>query len=193
MRTSDSTTILFLAASSISSTQAQSSTNTTTISCGGDIDWLNSGRSSANSTGQVEFKWTDSSDSKTPPSYPWYVSVTINDTLQRDDHTLTSSNKGIELRGYVSVPDSVKNASLCLWRFDSANVTLDGSADDGLDSCGGIVSDECMEFFTDDLQLESSGSGYPRNKKAGNDGSEAFKKACPNLGESVAGRSILSL
>ncbi|KAJ4351730.1 CCA tRNA nucleotidyltransferase, mitochondrial [Didymosphaeria variabile] len=136
--------------------------------------------SSTNSTGQRQFKWTNSSDSEHPNSDSWYLSVSINDTVRRGDDT-SVSNGGIELRGYVSVPDNVRNTSLCVYQFGSANVTLDDNADDGMDSCGGLVSDECKDFIKDSFLHESVGNGCPLYRKAGTEGNDAFKKACPNL------------
>ncbi|KAL5390519.1 hypothetical protein DPSP01_001595 [Paraphaeosphaeria sporulosa] len=190
MRTSLPSIILLLAASPIFAAQAQNTTNTTSTpeTCGGDIDWLNTGNSSANSTGQVEFRWTDNSDSERPTSDLWYLSVTVNDTLRRGDVRTSASNGGIELRGYVSVPDDVKNASLCLYQFSSANVTLDDSIDDGLDSCGGIVSEECKDFIKDNFLHEIQPSGCPLYRKAGTEGADTFRKACPNLADSAAGK-----
>ncbi|KAF9739549.1 hypothetical protein PMIN06_006992 [Paraphaeosphaeria minitans] len=188
MRTSTSSTTLLLAASTLLSAHAQNTTNTTSTpkTCGGDIDWLNTGNSSANSTGQVEFRWTNSSDSEHPASDPWYISVTVNDTLRRGDSRTSASNGGIELRGYVSVPDDVMNASLCLYQFSSANVTLDDSIEDGLDSCGGVVSDECKDLIKDNFLHETQPSGCPLYQKASTDGVDTFKKACPNLVDSAS-------
>lgn len=182
MQTSTSSKALLLAASTILCAQGQNITNTTSTpeGCGTEIAWRNAGNSSTNSTGKREFRWTNSSDSEQPDSDPWYLSVLVNDTVRRGDDNIVSDG-GIALRGFISLPDNVRNTSLCVYQFGSANVTLDNNADDGMDSCGGLVSDECKDFIKDSFLHESVGNGCPLYRKAGTEGDNAFKKACPNL------------
>jgi hypothetical protein len=185
-----SSNVLLLAASTILLAQAQNSTNTTSTpkGCGSDIGWLNAGNSSTNSTGQREFRWTNGSDSGHLSSDPWYLSVTINDTVRRDDDNTSVSNGGIALRGYISVPDDVNNASLCVYQSSGANATLDDSADDNSDSCGDLMSDECKEFIKDSFLHEPTSNGCPRYQKSGREDADAFKKACPNLSDGVSSK-----
>lgn len=175
---------LLFAASIIFTAQAQNTTNTTSTpeACFSRVAWLNSGNSSANSTGQRQFRWATDKES-IPNDDPWYLSVLINDTVRRGDGPTSASNGGIELSGYLSVPDSVTNeTSICTYMFSSVNATLDDASGDGEDSCEGIMSDDCMEFIKKNFREQKQGGRKcPSFRKPGTSGLEELKQKCPNL------------
>ncbi|UPX19381.1 uncharacterized protein EKO05_0009646 [Ascochyta rabiei] len=108
------------------------------------------GDRSYNASGTRPFTWNNTAARNLNLTEPWLISVITNDTA-RGHHVTPGSNyegkisaEAVTNKGYLSVPDNVRNTSLCIYQLMPVNATSEG---DGSNGCSGVLSPKCMDYL----------------------------------------------
>ncbi|KAJ4363778.1 hypothetical protein N0V95_000972 [Ascochyta clinopodiicola] len=137
---------------------------------------------SYNASGTRSFTWSNTAARNLNLTEPWHITVITNDTARGHNVTPSSPYEGkvpaeaVTNKGYLSVPDSARNTSLCIYQLMPVNATSDG---DGSNGCSGILSTKCMDYLrTVVLQSNISTSNGCADTPLGRYPRDAAEAAC---------------
>ncbi|KAJ4363779.1 hypothetical protein N0V95_000973 [Ascochyta clinopodiicola] len=171
---------------------AQNATDSKTCTNQWTLDQVSTGR--INSTGSESFTWNSDTARDQGVTDPWFVSVTVNETLPGSEGASSLSNGGTIAWAYLSVPESARDVSVCAYQFKPRNATSSGNGGTNDVGCGGVLSDRCTTYLREALLNQTSG-GYQSTLRCGslpNSERERREEACGPL-ESIASTGYQNL
>lgn len=139
-----------------------------------------------NASGSRSFAWNNTGSLNS--TEPWRIDVLVNDTYPVEIKSINNIAQTISNKGYLSVPDGVRNTSVCVYQLAPVNATSDG---DGSNGCNGILSSGCMDYLRGVVSTTDS-STVCANLPLGGSSRDAATAACGAAfsGEAFSGTSF---
>lgn len=140
---------------------ASAQNNTTNSTCTNQVRAEQLENGYVNSTASVSISWPEPWDGNNV-SETWHLSVLVNDTRNNTIHGQDPTGWDIDIQAYLSVENSVRNTTICVYQFSAQNATSTG--DHALDfprvpmgsiGCAGVFSDDCTAYLVKALQNSS--------------------------------------
>lgn len=120
---------------------------------------------------------------------PWRIDLIVNDTFPFPITSINNIAQTISNKGYLSVPDGVRDTGVCIYQLAPVNATSDGEERNG---CNGIVSSGCMDYLRG-VVMTTSSSTTCADLPLGASSHDATAAACGAAftGEAFSGRFAL--